>query len=492
MTASSWLARPRLLAGVSLAFALVPVWLAWVTWRDARNKDERLFEASAQLLAEQLKHGLERNDYFLGALRERAQNLDDTALVAGRLAPPGFDLPRRLPHLLSFGFAAPENGQLKLRWRSAARAPIPAPDEILPAGETYMANGRRLFVLVPAKGGSPMYSARGSIVGWVDLDSLCRDDSIPMIRDHVLTVVPLGESEALPANARRATLREPAPPWGIAIARGERFSEFYGPPAPWLAFVAVGLSTVPLLVLASLASRAARLRTELAAEQEVASQQRFFTQSVSHEFRTPLGVILSGTDLLDRYAEHLTPERRREVLAEIRTSTRLMTGMVEGVLFLGRVESGKLACHPLPVHLAELCRDIERKVAATSGADAAISVAAPDREANLDAALVGSILENLVSNAVKYSPPSKPVSLSATVENGRVIFIVRDEGMGIPADELPRVGDPFHRCQNAGGVPGTGLGLTIARRCAELHGGTLALESTVGLGTTVTVNLPAA
>jgi hypothetical protein len=168
MTASSWFARPRLLAGVTLAFALVPVWLAWVTWRDARNKDVRLFETSAQLLAEKLKRGLERNDYFLGALRERAQNLDDTAPVDGRLAPPAFDLQRRLPHLLAFGFAAPENGQLKLVWRSAGRAPPPGPGEILPSKETYLANGRRLFVLVAAKGGSPMHSARGSIVGWVD------------------------------------------------------------------------------------------------------------------------------------------------------------------------------------------------------------------------------------------------------------------------------------------------------------------------------------
>ena len=228
-----------------------------MTWRDARNKDARLFETSAQLLAEKLQRGLERNDYFLGALRERAQNLDDTALLDGRLAPPAFDSQKRLPHLLAFGFAAPENGQLKLRWRSAARAPLPAPGEILPSRETYLANGRRLFVPVAERGGSAKHSARGSIVGWVDLESLCRDDSIPMIHDHVLTVVPLGENEALPANARRATLRDAGAPWGIAIARGERFSEFYGPPAPWLAFVAVGLSTVPLLVLASLAGRAA-------------------------------------------------------------------------------------------------------------------------------------------------------------------------------------------------------------------------------------------
>jgi signal transduction histidine kinase len=87
-----------------------------------------------------------------------------------------------------------------------------------------------------------------------------------------------------------------------------------------------------------------------------------------------------------------------------------MTGMVEGVLFLGRVESGKLACHRQQVNLAELGHEIERKVVATNGVEAALLVAAPDREADLDAALAGSILENLVSNAVKYSPPGNPVS----------------------------------------------------------------------------------
>ena len=125
MTASSWLARPRLLAGMTLAFALVPVWLAWVTWRDARNKDERLFETSAQLLAEKLQRGLERNDYFLGALRERAQNLDDTALLDGRLAPPAFDLQRRLPHLLAFGFAAPETARSSYSGGALGARPFP-------------------------------------------------------------------------------------------------------------------------------------------------------------------------------------------------------------------------------------------------------------------------------------------------------------------------------------------------------------------------------
>src|SRR3954469_23439279 len=97
MTASSWLARPRLLAGVTLAFALVPVWLAWVTYRDARNKDERLFETSAQVLTENLQRSLERNDYFLGVLRDREHEIVDSGVAVGRLVPPAFDWQQRLP-----------------------------------------------------------------------------------------------------------------------------------------------------------------------------------------------------------------------------------------------------------------------------------------------------------------------------------------------------------------------------------------------------------
>ena len=223
---------------------------------------------------------------------------------------------------------------------------------------------------------------------------------------------------------------------------------------------------------------------------QVVRQQRFFTQSVSHEFRTPLTVILSGTELLETYAERLSPERRAEVLAEIKDNTRHMSEMIERVLLLGRIESDRLSCQPKPANLSKFCHDLARKVTTATHGRTAISVTAPDRDALLDVALVGSVLENLLSNAVKYSAPGQPVTLDVTARHEQLILTVRDEGMGIPAGDVPRVCDPFHRGENVGAVPGTGLGLAIAQRCATLHGGTLKIESEEGRGTIATVTLP--
>lgn len=486
-------AHPRLLAVLAFAFALVPAWLAVVTYRDAREKDTRLFQTSAEVLGEQLQHGFERNTYYLGIIRGQAEGLDDAALASGRVES-GFDWKAKLPHLLAYAYVEQAGGKAIIRWKSEQRVPLPlVGDEIVTnpavAAQSINLDAHRTLLLLPVLRPKER-TVRGYVAGWVDIGALCRDDTMPLLRDAVLTAKQLAPGEAAPEGATRVEIHDSRAPWVAAIARGPHFSQEYGAPAPWLAFLAAGVSAVPLLVLSTLAGRAGKLRSALAVEREITEQQRFFTQSVSHEFRTPLGVILSGADLLDRYAGHLTPGRRAEVLAEIKDNTRQMVDMVEGLLLLGRIESGKPGCHPQTLDIAAMCGDIARRINAT--ATGAITVTAPQGEALLDAALLGSVLGNLLSNAVKYSPPGSPVSLSAALENAGVTFIVRDQGAGIPADELPRVCDPFHRCENVGETPGTGLGLAIARRCAELHGGTLKIESTAGTGTVATVTIPAA
>ncbi len=505
MKFSRWTEHPRLLAALALVFALVPAWLAMVTYRDAREKDERLFQTSAQVLKEQLQSSFQRADYFLDVLRRQAGNLPDGTAFSGPAAGT-YDWKAKLPHLLAFGFAAQKEGQVMVQWMSEARVPVaaigddltgrpgiaaavkgPSIPGALPTFGGMSADHRMLVVMTVLK--LPVRTPRGYVVGWLDLDALCRQSALPLLVDGVLLAAPLIESDALPAGAERKRIGDGSAQWTVAIRRGPHFSREYGAPAPWLAFFAVGLSAVPLLVLAMLAGRSTKLRAALTAEREVLRQQRYFTQSVSHEFRTPLGIILSGTDLLDQYAAHLTPERREEVLREIRDNTRHMSDMVERILLLGRMESGKLACTPAPVNMQTLCEDAARKVM-TAAPGSSISAITPDQDAPLDAALLGSILDNLLSNAVKYSAPGQPVTLSAVMEEKRVVLAVRDEGIGIPPEDLPRVCDPFHRCANVGDVPGTGLGLAIAQRCAALHGGTLKIESTQGSGTTATVSIP--
>ena len=499
-----WIAQPRLLAGLTLLVALVPAWLAVVTYRDARQKDERVFETTADVLGRHLRDMFERDAYIPREVRIRAAALDDDSLRKGKMNPT-FPWMEKMPPLLAMGYAEWVDGKLIVRWKSAERVPVvqigddltaipgvvaalkvPQTDRSPVAG--CVTAQRWMILLLPLSGIEKESAPRGCIVAWIDLNLSCRDISAQLIRDEVLSATPLVGDEPVRAETRRVEVRILGAAWTAEIARGARFSLQYGAPPPWFTFIAVGLSAVPLLVLASFAGRSAKLRAALTAEQEVASQQRFFTQSVSHEFRTPLGIILSGAELLDRYADRLTPERRSEVLAEIKDNTRLMTEMVEGVLLLGRIESGKFACTRHSVDLAEFSQGVVRKVSATA-AGAAISVSAPTGEVMVDAAVLGSILENLLSNAVKYSPRGKAVSLSVVAETERLIFTVRDEGIGMPATEIPRVCDPFHRCKNVGDIPGTGLGLAIARRCAELHGGTLHIESAEGRGTTVKVTI---
>jgi signal transduction histidine kinase len=111
-------------------------------------------------------------------------------------------------------------------------------------------------------------------------------------------------------------------------------------------------------------------------------------------------------------------------------------------------------------------------------------------EADVDPKLLRRALNNLLNNAIKYSPDDKPITVSLEVVEGEAVIRISDQGIGIPEDDLRHLFEPFHRAANVGKIQGTGLGLAIARQAIELHGGTIAVDSTVGVGTTFTVRLP--
>ncbi len=501
--------QPRLLAGLALALALVPAGLALLMYRDASRKDELVFQTTAQVLAEQLQALFEQHTYYPIECRNAARKLDDAALTEGKMMRQ-FDWRKRLPHILALGYAQQAGESIVVRWKDEAEAGVVQNGEDLTTLSGVSAALReggppqssvtrgcllehhRMLVLLAVPAADASKPPRGHVFAWLDLDAMCRSRLLPLARDENLLASFLEEGAEVPPRARRASIHDGSAKWSVAISRGGKFSEGFGAVAPWMILIAVGLSAGPLLVLASLAGRAARLRAELAAEREIGRQQRFFAQSVSHEFRTPLGIIMSGADLLDGYLEHLSPARRREVLGEIKGSTRQMNEMVEQVLMLGRIESGKLPLNPQPVNLSSLCNDAARLATAAAHDSRGIEVAAPDSDARLDASLVASILDNLLSNALKYSPPGSPVKLNASSEGRQVIFAVSDQGIGIPKEDVARVCDPFHRCANIGGRPGSGLGLAIMQRCVALHSGSLHIASEEGRGTTITVTLPVA
>jgi signal transduction histidine kinase len=234
------------------------------------------------------------------------------------------------------------------------------------------------------------------------------------------------------------------------------------------------------------------LARALNTERELNELKSRFVAIVSHEFRTPLGIIMSAVELLRNYGERLPAGKREELHNDIHTSTRHMSGLMEQVLVLGRVEGGRLGYRPVPIDLEQLCgRLTDESLSATNRRCRIEFRAEGDLSgAQGDEILLRHILSNLLSNGVKYSPAGGVVEFEVRREGGGAVFSVRDAGIGIPDADLPHLFEAFRRASNVGETPGTGLGLLIVKRCVELQAGAIEVESKVGAGTTVVVKLP--
>ncbi len=227
-------------------------------------------------------------------------------------------------------------------------------------------------------------------------------------------------------------------------------------------------------------------------EKDLSRLKSQFVTTVSHEFRTPLGVIMSSAENLKDYHDRLKPAQRDEHLQDIINATRTMSGLMEEVLLLGRVESGKVSFRPAPLDLRPFCeRVIEEVLTATDHrCPIELHLASSERPARGDEGLLRHIVTNLLNNAVKYSPAGRPVELRIAPDEAFAVLTIRDGGIGIPPEDLPHLFDPFHRGRNVGDIPGSGLGMVIVKRCVGLHGGTIECQSAVHEGTTFTVRLP--
>jgi signal transduction histidine kinase len=234
------------------------------------------------------------------------------------------------------------------------------------------------------------------------------------------------------------------------------------------------------------------LRIALNAEKELNQLKSSFVSMVSHEFRTPLEVILSSSNILDRYFDRLPPEKRGAQLSAIRKNVHRMNDLIEDVLMLGRFEAGRMECHPSGLDLEATCRQACADVESAAGTPGRLRFAGYDlsEQAAVDETLLQHILSNLLTNALKYSPATVPVEFTVTRRGIDAEFVIRDRGCGIPEADRARLFTAFHRGRNVGQTPGTGLGLVIVKRCVECHGGTLRFDSVEGQGTTFTVTLP--
>ena len=225
---------------------------------------------------------------------------------------------------------------------------------------------------------------------------------------------------------------------------------------------------------------------------ELAKVRARFVAMVSHEFRTPLATIQAACSLLVDYGARLTDVQRAERGEKITAQIAHMTQLLEDVLELGRAAAGAATCLREPVDIAALCRDALEQIEATVGRthQLVLDSHSPTPAVSVDPRLVRQILTNLLGNAAKYSPAGSTVTLSVETDEHALRLRVEDHGIGIAPADQAHLFEPFQRGGNVGRIPGTGLGLAITRPAVEQHGGTIAVASAVGEGTTFDVTLP--
>ncbi|GCA69847.1 sensor histidine kinase ResE [Microcystis aeruginosa NIES-2519] len=226
-------------------------------------------------------------------------------------------------------------------------------------------------------------------------------------------------------------------------------------------------------------------------EKELSDLKIQLFSMISHEFRTPLTVIFSASQLLENGLKDADQSSRKN-LYRIQSSVKLMNQFLTDILILTRAESGNLRCQLEPLDIEAFCLNLVEDFQFINKNNTPIKFVSQGLMSRpyLDEKLLYSILSNLLLNAIKYSPTGAGISLILGKDSDRIVFQVRDHGIGIAEEDRDRIYEPFYRGQNVENIIGTGLGLAVVKKCVQLHRGEIALDSQVGKGTSFTVKLP--
>lgn len=241
------------------------------------------------------------------------------------------------------------------------------------------------------------------------------------------------------------------------------------------------------------AEEAARLQDELAKEQQLRELKSRFLSIVAHEFRNPLTLIVSSTGILRMMGDNLNRDQLLNRLSKIDAQVARLLALMDDILFMNRSEVVGHRLQLSTVNVEALVKQVvsETRARHQSKVPVTIETHLTHEEYMLDEMLMHQIVSNLVSNAVKYGANGDDVSVKLQSLDSQLIITVKDSGIGIPPEDQPYLFEVFHRAQNVGSIPGTGVGLMVVKQAVEAHGGNITFESNLNEGTSFTVSLPA-
>lgn len=236
-----------------------------------------------------------------------------------------------------------------------------------------------------------------------------------------------------------------------------------------------------------------RLKSALEKEKQLSQLKIDFVSTASHQFRTPLTTLLSGTELLEMLSEDLEPEKKlqaKKFTERMYNNIDRMKNLLDDVLLVGRSQSSRTPFKPEKISFVDFINELIKKTEFENqnGRKVKISVTGEEKQLYADPQLIGHIFQNLLTNAFKYSD-SEP-STEVIFKNNILMVNITDKGIGIPAEDIKHVFEPFYRSENTGTVAGTGLGLAIVKEYINMHKGTVTVKSELNKGSTFTVILP--
>jgi two-component system phosphate regulon sensor histidine kinase PhoR len=253
-----------------------------------------------------------------------------------------------------------------------------------------------------------------------------------------------------------------------------------------------------LMGLAKLGDGTSLIRFVDRSEARAAEQMRVdFVANASHELRTPLSTLIGYTETLLEQGDHIDPETRERFLSVVHDEARRMQRVVEDLISLSRIEAEKFTAPTEAIALEPLidqALESERRTADERGTTLVRHVTPDLPKVAGDRGQIVQLLDNLLSNALRYGEPGTPVTVAARAEGPMVHLSIADEGEGIAPEHVARVTERFYRVDTSRSrsLGGTGLGLSIVKHIVERHRGRLSIDSELGKGTTVHVLLPVA